>query len=246
MDRVIVIYTFQKHEREAFQLVLSLLKNPTTKITIIMPSRESWERHLCEETDDDSLGRGTDDELDELIDYSPSHDSDYCSRHNSQGSPEQPSENLSASQATLSEFDEELQEAKSSQKKHRYEFADFFDIIFLLGLAKKGLLHLANILWRLLTTDESRRQTEEPRSGDSSTEMASLPNLSSPSNTVESIELNNLSTLSSSSSPTSGIPLPSSSSPDQKPKRVLSDADAYASAPVGGLKASRSFFGLNQ
>jgi hypothetical protein len=80
---VLFVYRFERCEREAFQLVLSLLNNPQTKVTILMPSRRSWERELImrqyhQDDDDDEFADDHDDddatEMDELMELAVSDD----------------------------------------------------------------------------------------------------------------------------------------------------------------------------
>jgi len=171
--------------------VLSLLNNPRTKVTVVMPSRQAWERELMrqyedyDDYDDDDYGDdgdGFDDEtteMDELMELAVSDDDidmeeDEDSKKREDDDQKNEDENEGKNEddeGTQSEAEERKREKKKKREKCcPYSVGDFFDILFLLGLLKRGLGRLARALIRLCRGRSARERSplDEPSTSASS------------------------------------------------------------------------------
>jgi hypothetical protein len=194
VDNVLFVYRFERCEREAFQMVLSLLNNPRTKVTIVMPSRQAWERELmrqyagCDDDDDyddyddDDDDEGFDDEaateMDELMELAVSEDDvepeDELEKKEDDNEKEE--EKNEDDEVTQSE-EERNKEKKKREKCCPYSVGDFFDILFLLGLLKRGLVRLARALIQPCRGRSARERSplDEPASASSAEDIEMTP-----------------------------------------------------------------------
>jgi hypothetical protein len=192
VDNVLFVYRFERCEREAFQMVLSLLNNPRTKVTIVMPSRQAWERELMrqyEGFDDDDYDdedydddEGFDDEaateMDELMELAVSEDDvePEDELEKKEDDNEKDEEKIEDDEVTQSE-EERNKEKKKREKCCPYSVGDFFDILFLLGLLKRGLVRLARALIQPCRGRSARERSplDEPASASSADDIEMTP-----------------------------------------------------------------------
>ena len=191
VDNVVFVYRFERCEREAFQLLLSLLNNPQTKVTVVMPSRQAWERELMrqyEGYDDDDYDDYDDDdeaamEMDELTELAVSDDD--VEPDNGLEKKEDDNENENKTEEKneddeVTQSDEERKKEKRRKKREKccpYSVGDFFDILFLLGLLKRGLVRLARALIQPCRDRSAREPNplDEPASGSSAEDIEMRP-----------------------------------------------------------------------
>jgi hypothetical protein len=189
VDNVVFVYRFERCEREAFQLLLSLLNNPQTKVTVVMPSRQAWERELMrqyegydDDDDYDDYDEDEDDddeaamEMDELTELAVSDD-DVEPRRKKEDENENENEEKNEDDEVTQSDEERKKEKKKREKCCPYSVGDFFDILFLLGLLKRGLVRLARALLQPCRDRSAREPSplDEPASGSSTEDIEMRP-----------------------------------------------------------------------
>jgi hypothetical protein len=242
VDNVLFVYRFERCEREAFQLVLSLLNNPQTKVTIVMPSRRSWERELMRQYHQDDGDEFSDDyddddatEMDELMELAVSDDDIDVDLGEKDVKAALGDE---ADKPTNEDEDEEMSETKTTKKRKAkkdkccpYSVGDFFDILFLLGLLKRGLVRLMHALLDKCCGGGQRRQ-----------QRSSLDD-SSPSSSAEDIGMQVMASTAKKGRRAS-VEQPSRS--DRPAGGSDSDSEMTPAATGSGLTTSRSVQGISR
>jgi len=172
VDNLVLVYHFEYFERDALELALSLLRDPHTKLTVVMPTRKSLEREIQrryegddsadssseqeEEGEQDKQDKICTTEMEEAEDPSSSSSSEEDKYENQD--PDDEGATTASDDTSKIEGRDHIPEERAKMRKRKkwklcpYKVEDFFDIFFLLRLMVRGLIWMVRACLNLCAT----------------------------------------------------------------------------------------------